>query len=73
MSSMDIIIMACVLGFLMSAYSWLNFLKLESVEAIRGLSKYDMSDADRILGENIPYSLLLPVFTSGFISVRNPI
>ena len=56
MSSMDIIIMACVLVFLMSAYSWLNFLKLESVEAIRGLSKYDMGDADRILGQKIPFS-----------------
>ena len=73
MSSMDISIMVCVLVFLMSAYSWLNFLKLESVEAIRGLSKYDMGDADRILSENIPYSLRLPVFTPGFIAVRNPI
>ena len=50
MSSMDIIIMACILVFLMSVYSWLNFLNMETGEAIRGLSKYDMSDADRKFG-----------------------
>ena len=42
--------MACVLVFLMSVYSWLNFLNMETGEAIRGLSKYDMSDADRKFG-----------------------
>ena len=50
MASMDIIIMTCVLVFLMSVYSWLNFLKMEFVEHIRGFSKYNTSDADRILG-----------------------
>ena len=52
MAPMNIIIMTCVLVFLMSVYSWLNFLKMEHVEHIRGLSKYDTSDADRILGHN---------------------
>ena len=52
MASMDIIIMTCVLVFLMSVYSWLNFLKMEHVDHIRGLSKYDTSDADRILDYN---------------------
>lgn len=50
MSSMDIIIIACVAVFLMSVHSWLNFLKMEHVESIRGLDKYDMADADRKLG-----------------------
>ena len=31
----------------MSVYSWLNFLGMETVESIRGLSTYDMPDADR--------------------------
>ena len=52
MASMDIIIMTCVSVFLMSVYSWLNFLKMEHVDHIRGLSKYDTSDADRILDYN---------------------
>ena len=52
MASMEIIIMTCVLVFLMSVYSWLNFLKMEHVEHIRGLTEYDTKNADRILGYN---------------------
>ena len=50
MVSTHIIIMTCVMVFLMSVYSWLNFLKMEHVEHIRGLSQYVTGDADRILG-----------------------
>ena len=52
MSATNIITLACVLVCLMSVYSWLNFLKMETVESIRGLSTYDMPDADRKLGQN---------------------
>ena len=50
MASMEIIIMTCVLVFLMSVYSWLNFLKMKHVEHIRGHSEYDTRNADRISG-----------------------
>ena len=79
MSPTNIITLACVLVCLMSVYSWLNFLKMETVESIRGLSTYDMPDADRKLGRNSEKSNLwfyrlypFPVHTSGIESNYNP-